>query len=268
MITDKLLIPEIPLNYNKIKIDVGLSYSAVHSSVWMHKEPNLFVFGFEPLPMAVKNLSEFNGIIDNPLHFQRKHKNRFQIYNVALSDVKEITQQKFYVNDLDMGCSSFWKPKKNSTIDKISKEINVSVWNLEMWFEKFYEKYPNRFPYINHIKVDTQGCDLKVAKGAGKWLKEKVVFITLEADGRYYENCILEEKNLDEYMVDELGFIKVTHSHCADPTYLNPKYENLSDIYIMQGLFRKCDIKRRIKMLKGKKFIYTKKSWKDRRKEK
>ena len=233
MITCELEIPDIPLNCDKIKLDVGLSNECVHSSVWLHEEPSLYVIGFEPLKSACDNIASFPAI-GNRRQLQKKHADRIQIYNVAISDVKEKTTELFYVNGYDTGCSSFWLPKKGSFIDIIKEEIEVEMWSLEMWFDKFFEKYPNRFEYISHIKVDTQGCDLKVAKGAGKWLKEKVVYITLEADGGYYENCILEESDLDRYMVNTLGFEKVNHHRCNDPTYLNPKFSHLRDIYIMQ----------------------------------
>jgi FkbM family methyltransferase len=229
-----LIIPDIPNQCNIIKIDIGLSNEAVHSSVWLHQQPNLFVFGFEPLPSACNNLMSFKGG-NNPRHLQKKHINRIQIYQTALSNVEKPTKRKFYVNNFDTGCSGFYKPKKNSFMDNIREEIEVNVWSLNMWFIKFFQKYSNRFNCIHHIKIDAQGEDLEIAKGAGKWLKEKVVYITLEADGGYYEDIILDSSHLDKYMIDELGFMRVDHHKVQDPTYLNPKFIHLKEIYIHQN---------------------------------
>ena len=230
----ELVIPDIPLECNILKLDIGLSNEAVHSSVWLHQQPNLFIFGFEPLPSACQNLMMFRGG-NNVRHLQQKHINRIQIYQSALSNVDIPSSRKFFVNNFDTGCSSFYKPNEGSFMDDIREEIHVNVWSLSMWFRKFFEKYPDRFDCIHHIKIDAQGEDLEIAKGAGEWLKEKVVYITLEADGGYYQEIDLESKHLDEYMVGVLGFERVEHHKVQDPTYLNPKFSHLRDVYIHQN---------------------------------
>jgi hypothetical protein len=227
-----LIIPDIPVDCKILKLDVGLSNEAVHSSVWLHQQPDLFVFGFEPLESAVKNLMSFPG--GDARRLQRKHKDRIHIYNVALDNVDYITEREFYINDFDTGCSSFYKPRENTFMDKIRDVKPVPVWGLWMFFERFFEKYPDRFECIHHIKIDAQGADLDIAKGAKHFIKEKVAWITLEGDGGYYQDCGCFEHTIDEYMIGELAFERVKHPRCQDPTYLNPKFAHLRNVYIMQ----------------------------------
>jgi hypothetical protein len=56
--------------------------------------------------------------------------------------------------------------------------IKVPVYSLKHFFDIFpWDKYE----YIEFIKIDTQGSDLDVVKGAGEYIK-KVVYITIEAE--------------------------------------------------------------------------------------
>lgn len=68
-----------------------------------------------------------------------------------------------------------------------------------------------------------------------KGVKEKVVYVTAEPDGHYYEgseDC--NEENLNSYMESQ-GFIKINHDNTMDPTYINSKFLHLKDkIWIHQ----------------------------------
>ena len=86
-----------------------------------------------------------------------------------------------------------------------------------------------------HVKIDAQGSNLKILKGAGDYLKNKVVYITAEPDGHYYNDCDdCTEENIDNYMKSQ-GFIRVNHINTRDPTYLNSKFLHLKhEIWIHQ----------------------------------
>lgn len=226
----ELIIPDIPECCTRIKLDVGLSNEAGESACWLAKQPDLFVFGFEPLPSAIRNVMNYNG--QDPCHMQRKWHSRFFPYQVALSD--RVCEKELIVNGYDTGCSSFFKPKKGSFLDIIKAKINVPCWTLDYWFQAFEEKYGDRFPHIDHIKIDAQGEDLKILKGAKHWLCDKVAWVSAEADGCYYEDCDFNDRHLNEYMVGELDWERVNHPRCTDPTYLNPKFSHMRDVYIMQ----------------------------------
>ena len=98
------------------------------------------------------------------------------------------------------------------------------------------DKIPwDKFEYIDYIKIDAQGCDLNILKSAGHYLQERVVYITAEADGHYYngaEEC--NQDNIDNYMKSQ-NFERINHRNTSDPTYINKKYIHLKDkIWIHQ----------------------------------
>ena len=238
-----LEIPDIDDKYKRIKIDIGLSNEAVYSSVWINSEPDLFVLGFEPLPTAIPNIlhessAPYGDGINPPnsaRHLKKWMHKQLHIYQVALSDVKEEETKTFHVSKFNTGCSSFWSPKKGNMIDKGTWPISVKVWNLKMVFDKFFEKYNKRFEYIEYIKIDAQGSDLNIVKSAGHWLSDKVVYMTVECDGSYYENCSWRKPDLDIYM-ESIGFDEIDHYNTHDPTYINSKFKHLKDsIYISQN---------------------------------
>ena len=70
---------------------------------------------------------------------------------------------------------------------------------------------------------------------AGDYLKEKIVYVTAEPDGHYYNGCDdCSEENIDKFMVSQ-GFKRIKHPNTIDPTYINLKFEHLKDkIWIHQ----------------------------------
>jgi len=205
----------IPENCTHVKLDVGLSYSAPQSQDWLAKEPNLMIFGFEPNPEIVDSIKKY---IDEK---------RFSLVSVALSDVNKVEQMNFYINKNDCGTSSLFKHDEKH-LGSIEKVVQVNVCSLKMFFDNFPWE---RFEYIDYIKIDAQGSDLNVLRGAGKYLQERVVFVTAEPDGyRYYG---AEECNTD-YMLSQ-NFIKIDHPNTQDPTFVNSKFIELAKkIYINQ----------------------------------
>jgi FkbM family methyltransferase len=223
----------IPENCTHVKLDVGLSYSAPQSQYWLSKEPNLMVFGFEPNPELV-----YNGNIQkrDPAHgepLQKKYidEKRFTLVRIALSDVNKVEQMDFYINNNDCGTSSLFKHDEKR-LGSIKKLVKVDVCSLKMFFDNFPWE---RFEYIDYIKIDAQGSDLNILKGAGKYLQERVVFVTAEADGyQYYgaEEC--STNNITNYMLSQ-NFIKINHPNTQDPTFVNSKFIELAKkIYINQ----------------------------------
>ena len=220
---------KIPLMCKHVKIDVGLSYTAPISNKWLIKEPDVFVLGFEPNPHCCDMIltSRFNPTPFPDFNLEKKfiEQGRFKLFPYALSDVDNITTQHFYINKNDYGTSSLYTHNQK-ILGPIEKVINVNVINLKMVFDIFPW---DRFEYIDYIKIDAQGSDLKILKGAGDYLKEKVVYITAEPDGHYYNDCAdCSEDNIDNFMVSQ-GFIRIKHPNTVDPTYINLKFLHLKD---------------------------------------
>jgi FkbM family methyltransferase len=229
----------IPSICTHVKIDIGLSYGANQSSNWLDNENDVMVFGFEPNPEAYQCLMQGNIQLRHPAHaaagspLNKIHidSGRMHIFNVALSNFDEVREMDFYVNSKDCGTSSLY-PHDQIYLGPIKQIIKVPVYNLKMFFDKFDWE---RFPYIDYIKVDAQGSDLDILKGAKEYLSERVVYVTAEPDGNQYigaGHCNTE--NITQYM-NSINFIRINHPNTNDPTFINCKFINLKDkIYISQ----------------------------------
>lgn len=228
----------IPSTCSHVKIDVGLSYGANQSSCWLDTEPDVMVFGFEPHPGSVANIYMGNIKLRHPSHaaggkpLDKKHidSGRMHIFNVALGNVETVETMNLYMNSKDCGTSSLFSHDEDF-LGPIEQVTPVPVYSLKMFFDNFPW---DRFEYIDYIKIDAQGSDLNIIKGAGDYLKERVVFVTAEPDGYQYigaDDCNVS--NIVNYMQSQ-GFIPVKHSNTKDPTFINPKFMHLKDIFISQ----------------------------------
>lgn len=229
----------IPLNCTHAKIDVGLSYGANQSSNWLDNENDVMVFGFEPNPESYECLLEGNIKLRHPDHagagmpLNKIHidSGRMHIFNVALSNLHEVKSMDFYVNSRDCGTSSLYSHDQNG-LGPIKNVIKVPVYSLKMFFDKFDW---TKIQYIDYIKIDAQGSDLDIIKGAGNYLSERVVYVTAEPDGNHYigaNHCNIE--NITQYM-NSINFVRIKHPNTIDPTFINKKFLHLHDkIYILQ----------------------------------
>ncbi len=221
-------------NIKKVKIDIGLSYSAPHSNLWLEKENDLIVFGFEPDIDSVNCILSKNIVKRHPSHgepIKDKHINtRFFIMPIALDNVIDPVQKDFYILKNDCGTSSLNHPHNN--LGEINKIYKVPVFSLKHFFDIFPW---DKFNYIEYIKIDAQGSDLNILKSAGDYLKKKVVYITAEPENSSYDNIEINNiENITRYL-EEQDFIKINHPNTIDPTYINKNYLHLKDfIYIYQ----------------------------------
>jgi hypothetical protein len=226
---------KFPNNISCVKIDVGLSYNAPQSQVWLEHDPNLFVFGFEPNPECVQTL--YNGNIQkkHPAHGtpikQDYLDNRFCLLPVALGNVKEPIKMPFYQMQNDCGTSSLYEPI-DSTIGPVKNIMHVQVFSLKHFFDVFCW---DKFKYIEYLKIDAQGSDYDILVGAGDYLKERVVYITAEPECSQYANSNHNNtQNIQNYLESQ-GFERVSHPNTTDPTFLNRKFSHLKDsIFIWQ----------------------------------
>ena len=100
----------------------------------------------------------------------------------------------------------------------------------------FFVRFPwDTVAYIDYIKIDAQGSDLNILKGAGDYLRERVVYVTAEPDGYQYHGANeCNVQNIQTYMESQ-NFVRVQHPYTRDPTFLNKKYEHIKrNIFICQ----------------------------------
>jgi len=200
------------------------------------------VFGFEPNPLSYKSITSppeerpkgfrgyMNGATINyrPIDYELVGKRAFFL-PVALSDVGEPETMDFYITANMPDCSSLKKPKSDFT--EIDSIVKVPVFNLK----DFLDLLPDD-KIVDYIKIDVQGVDLEVLKGAGSHLSNRVVFVTAEPETKQYDDCIDNTaENITSYMESQ-GFIRVGHRNTHDPTFLNKKFWDRQNVYISQFL--------------------------------
>lgn len=200
----------IPENINNVKFDIGLSHTAVNSILWLNN-PHLndrFVFGFEP-----------NSFLD-PYRSVPQHKDRFKLINCGLSNVECAQEQKMFINGEDPGQSSFYKPNWFVPITEVEFPV--------ISFKTFLDFFPwDRFPFIEQVKTDTQGCDLDILKSMGDYIT-KVVYLEVESqtyDGEYEDTS--SKKETQSYL-EKMGFILTEETNEIDQTYVNSRYISVS----------------------------------------
>jgi hypothetical protein len=230
---EKYLKP-IPTNIKRIKIDVGLSYNAPQSQIWLDHDDDLFVFGFEPNEENIASLTIGNVQKRHPSHgtpISAKNMERFCLIPVALENVEVETEMVFYETEKDSGTSSLNRPIE-SELGAIKNTRKVPVFALKHFFDAFDWE---RFPFIEYLKIDAQGSDLNILKSAEHYLSDRILFVTAEAEMHTYEGISNNNQyNMDKYM-SEKGFIRISHPNTSDPTYLNIRLmEHDKDVFIFQ----------------------------------
>lgn len=171
---------KIPDWVKKVKLDVGTSLSAPNSELWLQRENELLVFGFEPNIYNIETLYE--GQTFWPNHIKKERINStFFLINCALSD-KSSESEKFYcTGNNNSGTSSLFEPKSFEIVDI----IDVPVITLNDFFDVFPWE---RIPFIDQIKIDAQSSDFNIIKGMDKYMNDRVVYIDVETstNGQYH----------------------------------------------------------------------------------
>lgn len=188
----------------KLKLDVGLSYNAPNSELWLRKLPNRYVFGFEPNTECHTYIKKGLGCPKDPKNMKldptRIDKN-FILVPCALDD-SNLCYKKFYSTSRDLGCSSLYVP--NPTFSSIKESYDVFCISLEAFLDLIDW---NEIPYIEHIKIDAQGNDLRILNSAKHYMSDKVVFVTVtSAKERSAYQC--QEPNSGHTVEQILNYMK------------------------------------------------------------
>lgn len=204
---------DIPKWAERIKIDVGTSCNAPFTEHWTNQNDNCFVVAFEPNPFNIKDIKNEAGKMW-PVWLKSEKIGRVcHIFECALSN--EPGQAEFYCAEQDGGTSSLYRPK-NSDIKEV---VSVEKSTLSLFFDCFDWE---RFPYIEHLKIDAQSSDYEILLGAGGYL-DRMVYIDIEThtNGQYYH---------DEDPNGILEFLKEKGFECLEfginSTFLNKKFKN------------------------------------------
>lgn len=148
-------------NYYNLLVDIGANCGDFVQEVRNHN-PNSKVIAFEPNPNALKELEKINDI---------------GIHKVAISDKCGEMQFNIHATDTTVGSLVDRIEMMPSFTNKMNK-INVKVQTLDNYIEEVKQKAGNEGIYI---KIDTEGSELAVLKGAKKILTlDNPIFIHFE----------------------------------------------------------------------------------------
>ena len=165
---------KIPSHIKKIRFDIGLSYCAPNSALWLNND-DVFVIGVEANKFCIETIKT-KGLYCQQKGVKITYPNEnFMLINCALDDVEDVVMKKFYHMEGDPGTSSLLDPTKNLRygVKEVSDVVTIPFSYLldKLSFENF--------DYIEMVKIDTQGKDLDIIKSAKGFL-ENIVYLNAE----------------------------------------------------------------------------------------
>jgi len=193
-------------SFQKVKVDVGLSFNAPMIRNWISNEKNLLAFGFEPSPKNFQSLMSLQGVtkVSERMIVLRNGSSLAFMINVGLSSNSYSPNMVLFETIKDSGASSLHRP---ISFEYSSATPSITVWALDEFLLTLMQDTDF---FIDHIKIDTQGHDYMVIKGAGQVLK-RTFFITAEISvGSDYEVDSADVSNLLE-LLNILGFAKISY---------------------------------------------------------
>ena len=140
-------------------LDIGANVGAY--TKLLLSETNTKVISFEPLPQAFQDLKKI----------EEKNQDRLKVFNYAIGEKNNILELNYsddksekasFTRDLDK--LSFYEYKKN-------KKIKSEVITLDSFLNKNLDLFSDE---IDLIKIDTEGFELEVIKGAKETIKKKL----------------------------------------------------------------------------------------------
>ncbi|NVK33312.1 MAG: FkbM family methyltransferase [Rhodobacteraceae bacterium] len=174
-----------------------MSDDASHSVDCLFDADNRMIIGIEPHPGNLRGLRfgvpKFHSMStrDKIIRKGNNVKNipdlekRFVIIQGAAGSSDAPIERTFYSAYPDKGNSSLYKiqtPKSTGNI--VDQEFNVLEFPLSLLFPEIDKA---GFSFVESLKIDTEGHDLEVLKGAGLEIK-KVLFCRVECFKGIYEN--------------------------------------------------------------------------------
>ena len=197
--------------------DVGANWGT--DSLSVTKENKKYItWAFEPTPELIANLSIKS----------QEFSDRYNIIPLAVSNFNGIAQFNVARHG-DWGVSSLldfndnikdtWKKRKDLYVDQ---KITVPVMRLDSWFDLF--KPP--ISQIDFFHCDTQGSDLKVLEGMGKYfslIKDGVIECPQSESVKLYKGQHTKEEAYQ--FLDNRGYTvyKIESQQNEDNLFFRPK---------------------------------------------
>ena len=159
----------------------------------------------------LKKIQSFEPQKDNFLVLKKKYKNNSKVILNQIALSQNENYKDFYINDLSststfsrLNKKSLWLKIKNKILNKKNPIINkIKIRSLTI--DKFIKQ--KKIEKIDLLKIDTEGHELEVLKGALKTIKEhKVKFILIELHfSKMYQNY--SKKKIESFLAKNNFFL-------------------------------------------------------------
>lgn len=187
----------------KVCVDVG-THKGLYASVYArHFE---YVHAFEPSP-PLQTIANLN--------FTRQNIPNITLHKTALLD--ESIECNFYTHFLDEKKTDV--SGSNSAIINYSSNPQIKKTDVSTIISQTLDSYNLS---VNFIKIDVEGNEYKVLKGAESTIKKSKPLLQVELAG------VSELENLIEGYLDDLGYKKIDLSKFS---YIHPLLSNIDNEY-------------------------------------
>lgn len=204
----KLSVPE---NVKFIRIDVGLSDDASHTVECLLDNDDRMILGVEPHPENIKGLyfgtPKFYSVslkecfVRKGYNFKKipELQKKFVVIRGAAGSSMTLVNRKFYSAYPDKGNSSLYNIQSiKSTGNVVDKEFEVTEFPLSLLFDAIDSA---GFSFVESLKIDTEGHELEVLKGASEHL-HKVMYCRVECfKGRYSNALYINPKTQPKHII-------------------------------------------------------------------
>jgi FkbM family methyltransferase len=186
-----------PKSANYVRIDIGLSNDASHSAECLLDNDDRLIVGIEPHPENISGLvygtskahsvSLKDGMVRHGFNckFIPDLRLKFIVIKGAAGSCEVPMTRKFYSAYPDKGNSSLYKIQSPQSTGNITdREFDVTEFPLSDLLEKIKSA---GFQFVEALKIDTEGHELEVLKGAGENIRN-ILFCRVECFKGIYEN--------------------------------------------------------------------------------
>lgn len=204
----------------KMSVDIGASGGLyiVHMTRYSSQ-----VNAFEPIPAMAENVQSLVNVL--------KTKTEVKIHNVALSDHNGVAELRILANDFGRSTIEQANVLEDTNSGKLMT-IKVPVHQLDEY----------DFKNVGCIKIDVEGHELSVLKGASKTIEKNMPTFIIEAEDRHRENAVTTTTDFLKGFGYDCFFICEGKLHSFNEfdakTHQDPK--NVGDItnhFQMKGIY-------------------------------
>lgn len=217
--TSDLLLGEIRViekyiedDKNTIVFDVG-AYVGEWSNEVLKKHPNVTIHQFEPSPESFKNLC-----VNRPNIIR---KGQIVSNNIAVSS-SDVQVNFFYYPNCAVLSTLF---RRNSRVES-TFGLNPIIKRVSSITISNYCK-ANKIDGIDFLKIDTEGGEFDVIKGAGEMIKYRSIeFVQFEYGGCYLDSNTTLKDVFDYFVAYGYGVYKIESDRVVRITKFFPEFEN------------------------------------------